>query len=320
MRIVLVSPNLIPLPGSGGIERVVYNLSDELVNRGHEVYVYAQHDSNSRAMIIPYGYRGFKKNNIKEFVLETLPDGIDIIHDHTHDLVIGREKLAIPTISTIHTEFGLNFSVKCPVYVSQTKLKQSTNKHIGAYVHNGIDVQSFTYSEVKDNYLLFLGRIDQGKGVEDVIQLGKQTGMQTVLAGPEWDKELYRKMVSQISEAPNIKYVGEVHGKAKQDLLKNAKWLVFPIENEEQFGLVLIEALACGTPVAAYNKGAVPEILQGLPMFVCRDLHHMKQLVLGDSPVKPKDLRSYVVDRFTKEKMTDSYLKLYQRAMHGWKQ
>ena len=114
-----------------------------------------------------------------------------------------------------------------------------------------------------------------------------------------------RKINPQIESTPNITYVGEVHGEKKQSLLRCAKWLVFPNESEEQFGLVLVEALACGTPVAAYGRGAVSEVLKGLPMFVCKDLHHMELLVTGDSPVNPQDLRNYVSERFTKERMTD---------------
>lgn len=318
MKIVQVAPNIIPIPGSGGIERVVFNLSYELVKRGHEVYVYASVGSNSKAIIIPYGYRGYKKRNIKEFILQTLPDDIDIIHDHTHGLVIGHEHLRIPTLSTIHTETGLNMSVAYPVYVSKTKLLQSTNKKIGAYVHNGIDLESYTYSEKKDDYLLYLGRIDKGKGVEDAIKLGERTGIETIIAGPVWDGNFFKKIHNRIDRAPNITHVGEVHGEEKQNLLNRAKWLVFPNESQEQFGLVLIEALACGTPVAAYGRGAVPEILQGFPMFICNDLEHMAQLVSNDSTVKPSELRNYVAERFTIEKMTDKYLELYKRLIDGW--
>lgn len=80
----------------------------------------------------------------------------------------------------------------------------------------------------------------------------------------------------------------------------------------------MIEAIACGTPVAAYGRGAVPEVLQGLPMFICNDFQHMEQLVSGDCPVKPSVLRKYVTEQYTKEKMTDKYLELYKRAINGW--
>ncbi|MCI2257057.1 glycosyltransferase [Domibacillus sp. PGB-M46] len=319
MKIVQVAPAVMPLPGSGGIERVVYNLSDELVRRGHEVYVYAPSGSKSKGIIIPYGQRGFNKKNIKDFVLQTLPEDIDVIHDHTNQLVIGREHLDIPTISTIHTQSRLNISVKCPVYVSKTKLLQSTNKYKGAYVHNGIDLESYTFSEIKEDYLLYLGRIDKGKGVEDAIKLGEQTGIRTIIAGPVFSTKLFKEIHPQIEKLSNITYVGEVHGEKKQTLLRRAKWLVFPNEEQEQFGLVLVEAMACGTPVAAYGRGGVLDVLEGLPMFICSDLDHMGKLVSGDSPIKPQDLRKYVARRFTKERMTDRYLELYQRAIDGWK-
>ncbi|GGD75553.1 glycosyltransferase [Paenibacillus nasutitermitis] len=319
MKIVQVVPNIIPIPGSGGIERVAYNLSDELVRRGHEVYVYALAGSESKAIIIPYGHRGFSKNNIKDFVIQTLPDDIDVIHDHTHDLVIGREYLDVPTVSTIHTEWGLKISVKCPVYVSKTKLLQSPNKKRGAYVHNGIDLDAYAFEKKKGDYLLFLGRIDREKGVEDAIKLAERTGMRTIIAGPIWDRKLFSELHPRIEKASNISYVGEVHGVEKQNLLMHAKWLLFPTACEEQFGLVLIEAMACGTPVAAYGRGAVPEVLQGLPQFICANWDEMKRLIKGKSLVSPEELREYVAMRYTKGKMTDKYLELYARAIKGWK-
>lgn len=318
MRIVQVVPNVIPIPGSGGIERIAYLLSNELVRRGHEVYVYALAGSQSNAIIIPYGHRGFSKHNIKDFVIHTLPDNVDVIHDHTHSLVIGREKLNIPTVSTIHTEWGLEVPLKCPVYVSKTKLLQSKNGSPGSYVHNGIDLDGYALGKKKDDYLLFLGRVEKDKGVLDAIRLGEQTGMRTIIAGPVWEPELYREISKRIAKAPNISFVGEVHGEVKQKLLMHAKWLLFPTACEEQFGIVLVEALACGTPVAAYRKGAIPEVLQGFPQFICNDFDDMKRLIKKDSPFSPEKLREYVALRYTKEKMTDEYLKIYWRAIRGW--
>ncbi|WP_410514552.1 glycosyltransferase [Paenibacillus sp. BR2-3] len=317
MRIVQVVPNIIPIPGSGGIERVAFLLSNELVKRGHEVYVYALAGSSSNAVIIPYGHRGFFKHNIKDFVIHTLPDDVDVIHDHTHDLVIGRENLNVPTVSTIHTEWGLSIPLKFPVYVTKTKLMMSTNNSHGAYVHNGIDLNGYALEKNKDDYLLFLGRIDREKGVRDAVRLAEQTGMRTIIAGPVWDQELYGEIYPRMEKAPNISYVGEVHGMEKQNLLMNAKWLLFPTACEEQFGLVLVEALACGTSVAAYGRGAVPEVLQGLPQFICDNFDDMKRLIEGLSPFSPQELREYVSLRYTKEKMTDEYLELYWRAIRA---
>lgn len=319
MRIVQVVPNIIPIPGSGGIERVAYLLTNELVGRGHEVYIYALAGSLSKAIVIPYGHRGFCENNIKDFVIHTLPDDIDVIHDHTHDLVIGRENLNVPTVSTIHTEWGVNTPLKFPVYVTKNQLMKSKNRSIGDYVHNGIDMNEYTLEEKKSDYLLFLGRIDRDKGVKDAVRLAEQTGIRTIIAGPIWDQELYREIHPRMKKAPNISYVGEVHGEQKRNLLMHAKWLIFPTACEEQFGLVLVEALACGTPVAAYGRGAVPEVLEGLPQFICNNLDDMKRLVKGESPFSPNNLREYVISRYTQEKMADKYLELYWKAIRSWK-
>ncbi|MFD1775528.1 glycosyltransferase [Paenibacillus rhizophilus] len=314
MIIVQVAPNIIPLPGSGGLERVVYNLSDALVDMGHEVYVYALAGSRSRAVVIPYGHR-YETDSIKDFVLDTIPDNTDIIHDHTHDLLFGQEDLNIPTVATIHTEWSLHVPVKHPVYVSRTKLKQSPNRHKGYYVHNGIDLNEYKYSKHKEDYLLFLGRIDWEKGVHTAIDVAEMTGIRTIIAGPAWDGDLFNQILPRINNSPNIEYVSEVHGKEKQDLLRHAKWLMFPTACEEQFGLVMIEAMACGTPVAAFPRGAVPEVLSGFPQFLCESAEDMAKMVMGDASVHPEQLRQYVADRFTKEKMAERYLKVYEKVI-----
>ncbi|SEC70094.1 glycosyltransferase [Paenibacillus sp. GP183] len=164
----------------------------------------------------------------------------------------------------------------------------------------------------------FLGRIDREKGVGDAVRLAERTGMRTIIAGPIWDRELYREIYPRMEKTANISYVGEVHGEKKQNLLMHAKWLLFPTACEEQLGLVLVEALACGTPVAAYGREAVPEVMQGLPQFICDDLNGMERLIKGKSLVPPEALREYVSMRYTKEKMTDKYLELYARAIDGW--
>lgn len=312
MIIVQIAPNIIPLPGSGGLERVVYNLSDALVDMGHEVYVYALAGSRSRAVVIPYGHR-YETASIKDFVLNTLPDNTDIIHDHTHDLLFGKEDLHIPTVSTIHTEWSLDVPVKHPVYVSRTKLKQSPYRHNGYYVHNGIDLDEYKFSTHKKDYVLFLGRIDWEKGVHTAIDVAEMTGVRTIIAGPAWDGELFNQIINRINNSSNIEYVSEVHGKAKQDLLRHAKWLMFPTACEEQFGLVMIEAMACGTPVAAFPRGAVPEVLSGFPQFLCKNIEAMAEMVMSDASVHPEQLRHYVASRFTKEKMAERYLKIYEK-------
>nr|WP_199925667.1 glycosyltransferase [Paenibacillus bouchesdurhonensis] len=316
MIIVQISPYIIPLPGSGGLERVVYNLSIELDKMGHEVYVYAVAGSKGGGIIIPYGHR-WDQWDLKEFVLQTMPDDTDVIHDHTHDLIFGEAQLSIPVVSTIHTEWSKNQPVQYPVFVSETKLRQSIHHDRGYFVHNGIDIDEYEFSKNKRDYLLFLGRIDREKGVEDAIKVAELTGMRTIIAGPPWDSELFNELLPRIHNNPNIEYVGEVHGMAKQKLLKNAKWLLFPTACEEQFGLVMIEALACGTPVAAYPRGAVPEVLSGFPTFLCGDVYEMADKVSSPPLFSPSDLRRYVSDRFALDKMAEKYLSIYNDVVKG---
>lgn len=318
MNIVQIAPNIIPLPGSGGLERIVFNLSNALADLGHEVYVYALAGSRSRGIVIPYGHR-FEDWNVKDFVLQTLPDHADVIHDHTHDLLFGQEDLGIPVVSTIHTEWSLHMSAKNPVYVSRTKLMQSANLHSGFYVHNGIDLKEYEFSARKENYLLFLGRIDWEKGVHAAIDVAEITGMKTVIAGPAWDGDLFNEILPRIQRNPNIEYVGEVHGKAKQKLLKHAKWLIFPTACEEQFGLVMVEAMACGTPVAAFSRGAVPEVLSGFPEFLCRSAEEMAEIVTSSNTIRPEQLRSYVSERYTIEMMAEKYIDIYNQVIEKHK-
>lgn len=317
MVIVHVSPYIIPLPGSGGLERVVYNLSIAQAEQGHEVYVYGLAGSRSGGIVIPYGHR-WNNWNIKEYILKTMPDDTDVIHDHTHDLVLGREDVDVPVISTIHTEWSINVDVHYPVYVSQTKLNQSEHRDHGYYVHNGIDLEQYDFSLHKKDYLLFLGRIDWEKGVHGAIEVAERTGMKTIIAGPAWDGDLYQEILPRINNS-NIEYVGEVHGQIKQDLLKHAKWLLFPTACEEQFGLVMIEAMACGTPVLAYPRGAVPEVLEGFPDFLCYDVDEMAEKATTETSVQPEQLRQYVAERFTKERMADSYLAIYEEIINEWR-
>ncbi|WP_274361878.1 glycosyltransferase family 4 protein [Paenibacillus thermotolerans] len=314
MIIVQVAPYIIPLPGSGGLERVVYNLTEALVAKGHEVYVYAMAGSRSSGIVIPYGHR-WKDWDLVDFVLETMPDDFDILHDHTHDLIFGQKKLRVPVVSTFHTEWAMHIPASNPVFVSKTKLKQSPHRNHGYYVHNGIDLDQYEFSTDKRDYLLFLGRIDWEKGVPDAIRVAELTGQKLIIAGPIWDEELYDKIRPRIKRNPNIEYVGEVHGERKQDLLKHAKWVLFPTACEEQFGLVIVEAMACGTPVAAYRRGAIPEVLEGYPEFLCKTPEEMARIVTQEPAVSPAKLRRYVEDRYTKEKMAEGYLEIYKKVI-----
>ncbi len=316
LKIVQVAPDVYPIPPEnyGGIERVMYDLIEEIVKRGHKVYLYAPAGSKTSASLIPYRHlKPWNQMEIIKYVKETLPDSVDIIHDHTHASVIGRINLPIPTVCTEH--FSANCPVKYPVYCSRTVLERFGGNR-GFCVHHGINMEEFEFSSKKEDYLFYIGKIDASKGPHYAIEAAERLGKMLLLAGPVHDQDFYRKKIEPcIKSNPNIHYIGEVGGRKKQDLLKYAGCVLFPTLCEESFGLVAVEAMACGTPVLAFPSGAVPEILQGFPNLVCKDVDDMvKEAFKGDFP-DPRSLKEYVEVRFTSRIMTEKYLELYAKVI-----
>lgn len=316
MKIVQVAPDIFTLPPTnyGGIEKMVYEITEELSRRGHEVYLYAPKGTTTSANLIEYEHnKAWNDKAIREFVTKTLPKGIDIIHDHTHHSVIGKENLEIPTVCTIHCT--VNNDVKYPVYVSEKALERYGG-YYGERVYNGINIEEYEYSEEKNDYLLFLGALRPWKGVHHALDVAIRTNHKLIVAGPITNGDYFENEISPIMRNnSNIVYVGAVGGKEKQDLLKHAKYVMFPSIYEEPFGLVMIEALACGTPVLALAKGAVPEVLEGFPQLICKSIDEMVDKVLNQSLPDPKTMRKYVTKRFSTQTMVDDYIQIYKEIM-----
>lgn len=316
LKIVQVAPDIYPVPPSdyGGIEIIVYEITEELVRRGHEVWLYAPAGSRTSARLIPYEHTTKGDSaQIAEFVKKTLPKGIDIIHDHTLSSAVGKAGLPVPAVCTIHGAI-LN-SVKYPVYVSRRALEVIGDNR-GYYVYNGLDLEKYEFSGLKSDYLLYMSRVDRVKGIEHALDIADRTKKKLVIAGPIHDKAYFSSIVEpRIRNNPNIRYAGSVGGQFKQDLLKYAACLLFPTSWEEPFGLVMIEAMACGTPVAALSNGAVPEVLKRYPELICRNTNEMTALVNRGSFPAPEALRKYALSRFTTAHMVDSYLEVYKNVL-----
>ncbi|WP_066051341.1 glycosyltransferase family 4 protein [Robertmurraya korlensis] len=316
MRIVQISPDVYPIPpnGYGGIENVVYDLTEELVKRGHEVYVYAPRESTTSAKLIPYLHNDpWQHSRIVKRVKRTLPNNIDIIHDHTHDSLIGRLNLPIPTISTIHVDHA--YAVENRVFISK-RAREYLGSVNEKYVHNGIIPSSYEFSCEKEDYVLFLSRLTREKGLGNALDVVEKTNDRLIIAGPIHDYPLFEgEYKPRIESNPNVEYIGMVAGKQKQEILKRAKCMLFPIDWEEPFGLVMIEAMACGTPVLAFPKGSVPEILEGFPQLICHTVEEMIEKVRENSFPYPDQLRRYVIERFSVSRMTDEYLAIYNELI-----
>ncbi|MGP0587645.1 FkbM family methyltransferase [Paenibacillus timonensis] len=319
MKIVHVAPDFYPVPPQkyGGIERIIHSLIEESVRRGHEVYLYAREGSETSASLIPYHHPAGNPDLIADYVLHTLPDGIDIIHDHTHLSVIGRKLPSVPTVCTIHD--SLNNEIEHPVYVSQRALEVIGNNH-GYYVYNGIDVEEYPVQHKKEDYLLFLGVLSQHKGIHHALDLAEKTKQRMIIAGPVFHHDYFRTEIEpRIQAMSHVEFVGEVGGEERLKLLQQARCLLFPTSWEEPFGLVMVEAMACGTPVIALGNGAVPEVLHSYPEFICRSVEEMREK-LDRLHYHSDALRKYVADHFSVKQMADGYFDVYEQAIRRGKE
>ncbi|UJF32125.1 glycosyltransferase family 4 protein [Paenibacillus hexagrammi] len=313
LKIVQISKNSLPVPpvDYGGTERDIYYLTEELIRRGHEVILFAKKGSKSSAKT--FEFPSDDKQEQLDFIIRHMPPGVDIIHDHNG--VASEANPPIPTIRNSHwkkTPKG-----KIAVYVSKTILN-SVGKGKGFYVHNGIRVKDYSYSEKKDDYLLFIGRMSPDKGVHHAIEVAKKTGRRLLIAGPYRNKEETRYFQKEIKPllSDRIVYVGSVGGQVKQDLLSKAYCVLFPSVWNEPFGLVQIEALACGTPVLTFTYGSAPEVMKGFPQLMCSSTKEMIDKVKSGADFPPpKVCRDYVKKHFTDKTMTDGFLKLYRKIL-----
>ncbi|NIK77614.1 glycosyltransferase involved in cell wall biosynthesis [Paenibacillus castaneae] len=315
MRIVQISTNTIPVPplDYGGTQREVYYLTKELVRRGHKVFLFAKKGSRSGATKT----FEYTTNNPKQqlaFIRKNMPGKVDIIHDHYG--IVAKANPPIPTIRSSHSK-GVT-GVQIPVYVSKSILRKY-GKSRGYYVYNGIRVEDYIFRKKKDGYLLFLGRIIEQKGVHLAIEVAKKTGKNLIIAGNIQDMNYFNSKIKPHLNK-QIRYVGPVGGKRKLNLLANASCVLFTSTWDEPFGLVLIEALASGTPVLGFKKGAVPEVLKGMPQLLCRNTKEMiAKIKTRKNFPSANRCRQYVKANFSDRVLTNRFLQLYRKIIKGKK-
>ncbi|MBD2871523.1 glycosyltransferase family 4 protein [Paenibacillus arenilitoris] len=313
MKIAQISNNTIPVPPKdyGGTQREVHYLTEELVRRGHKVILFAKRGSKTRSSKT-FEYPSNNPKKQLAFIKKNLPRDVDFIHDHYG--IVARTNPPVPTIRSSHSK-GVN-RVQIPVYVSRTILRKY-GKNKGYFVHNGIRVEDYHFRIKKYDYLLFLGRLIEEKGVHHAIEVAKKTGKMLILAGPINDKRYYESRIKPHLNK-RIRYVGPVGGRKKLDLLSRASCVLFTSTWDEPFGLVLIEALASGTPVLGFKSGgAVPEVLRGMPQLLCRNTNEMIAKVKSrDRFPSAAACRQYVKKHFSDRSMTSKYLRLYKKIIN----
>jgi glycosyltransferase involved in cell wall biosynthesis len=341
LRIAHIAPvsTTIPPPRSGSVETMTSLLTEGLVARGHDVTLFATGDSLTQARlhaIYPHGYSHDPQMWPWEFyellnlaaAIERSAD-FDLVHYEAeyYPMALAFVRLArAPVLQTLHyspapNEVGLWSKYPEAAFVAisseQARLMQGLNI-VGTVLH-AVDTNALAFRADPDDYLLFLGRFTEGKGVLQAIDIARTTGTRLILAAAE--NEYYRTVVSPLVDGGQIVFAGEADYSAKVNLLGGARALLYPVQTPEPFGLVLAEAMACGTPVAALDCGAVREIVDdGVTGIVFENEEGMTAGLSRVFGLDRRKVRDRAVARFGVDRMVEQYEAVYRRlveANHG---
>jgi len=339
MKIAQIAPIVerVPPRTYGGTERVVHALTEELVKRGHEVTLFASGDSISSAKIESVYPRSLREAKLPDIygsnpwtllnfgLAYELQDEFDIIHDHTMPLSLPAANIAsTPVIGTMHGAFNatnrrLFQTLRSPniVSISQAQIFSAPNiNHIGT-VYNGLPMEHYPFSNENEGYLLYVGRISMEKGVHHAIEVAEQMDMPLIVAAKlDPNDQQYFKGYIEPRLSNRIKWIGEVDEEERNKLMSKAKCFLHPVTWREPFGLTLIEAMATGCPVVAFNRGSIPEIIKtGVTGFVVEDTESMIDAVEGISAIDRAACREHVLSNFSATKMAGNYEELYKKLV-----
>jgi glycosyltransferase involved in cell wall biosynthesis len=338
MRIAHIAPvaTTIPPPKSGSVETMTSLLTEGLVARGHDVTLFATADSKTKAKlhaIYPHGYwhdehmwpwELYEMLNLAAAV-ERAAD-FDIIHYEAayYPMSLAFTRLSpAPIVQTLHhspSPAEIKLWSQYPeapfVAISNEQARLLSGLNVIETVLHGIDMDNFVFREKPEDYLLFLGRFTDGKGVLQAIEIAKRVGLRLILAAAE--DAYYREKVAPLVDGRHVVYYGEADFDAKVKLYGGARALLYPIQAREPFGLVLAEAMACGTPVAALDRGAVGEVVDdGVTGRVFDNLEQMANELPSVFNLDRRRVRERAVVRFGADRMVEEYVAVYSRIVEA---
>jgi glycosyltransferase involved in cell wall biosynthesis len=336
MRIGIIAPPFIPVPPItyGGTELFIAHLAEGLHHRGHRVTVYANGDSHVTCELkwryrhgewpIRDGTAGQLKNaDHSSWAMRDATASVDVVHLNDITGLPFTRFVDVPAVLTLHHPHEpvlTDMYVKYPdveyVAISAAQARHEPMPRTSV-VYHGLRLSDYTFRKRKDGYLAFLGRVAPCKGAHLAIEVAKRAGLPLKIAGEiqpifqdYWDRQ-----VKPHVDGDRIQYVGEADRARKNELLAGARALLFPIQWDEPFGLVMIEAMACGTPVLAFAGGSVVEIVQdGTSGWICGSVADMAARATSLS-IPPESCRAWAAEHFTRERMVDGYIDLYERAV-----
>jgi glycosyltransferase involved in cell wall biosynthesis len=341
MRIAQVAPLYESVPPKlyGGTERVVSWLTEELVRLGHEVTLFASGDSLTTARLVAPCKRALRLDSgcVDQLAHHVImldqvfseQENFDIIHYHVDYIHFPfSRRQTTPNVTTLHG--GLDFPDLAPFYkhfrdvpvisISEAQREPLPWANWQGTVHHGLPRNTFSPGAGGGGYLAFLGRTSPEKGLDQAIEVAKRIGMPLKIAAKvdRIDAEYFKNVIKPLLEHPLVEFIGEIGYVEKEAFLGDAAALLFPISWREPFGLVMIEAMACGTPVIAYALGSVPEVVkEGISGFVVHDVEGTVQAVKRLGDINRTECRIYFEQNFNAERMAQDYLNIYRRLVRS---
>jgi glycosyltransferase involved in cell wall biosynthesis len=337
MRIAQVAPLFESVPPRlyGGTERVVSYLTEELVNLGHDVTLFASGDSVTSANLAACVPIALRLNRAPDPIFHAVlarvaerADEFDVVHFHIDQLHFPLFRpIAGRTVTTLHGRqdcpdlkaLYAGFPDMPLVSISNSQRKPILNANFCATVYHGLPLNLLSPTfHPRGGYLAFLGRISPEKGVEQAISIARAHGIPLKIAAKvdKVDEEYFRERVKPLLDAPGVEFIGEINERAKAGFLGEALALLFPIDWPEPFGLVMIEAMACGTPVLAFRHGSVPEIIED--NVTGRIVSSIEEAPLALPEVIALDRRTVrrrFEERFTAARMAKDYVRVYRALL-----
>jgi glycosyltransferase involved in cell wall biosynthesis len=335
MRILHAShiSNYTPPIGYGGTELVVDNLARELSLRGHNVLVLGVKPSNVsvRYELVSVFERPVKRPGILHklryswrLLLES--KNFDVIHIHVQWLTpiatIIKKMQSKPVLLTLHadpSDLISRFNIPL-VAISESQRRRLENRGIkvATVIYNGIDIDKYPFKLEKEDFFVYLGRIDETKGAHMAVEASRKCNERLVIMGPVTNPRYFELYIKPFIDNKSITYLGEVDFKTKIEYLSRAKALLYPVQYEEFFGIAMVEALATGTPVIGFPRGSVVEIVrEGITGYLVRNAEEICKAMKHVDELDKKECRRDVEERFSSKVMAEKYEKFYQQLIQG---
>ncbi len=340
MKIAQVSPLIESVPPRlyGGTERIVSYLTDELVRLGHDVTLFASGDSTTAAELVPCARMALRldadvKDQFPYYMtmidkVRERADEFDIIHFHIDYFQFPLFKdIGDKTVTTLHSRQDVSdlktlyaaFPELPLVSISDAQRRPVASANFAGTVHHGLPIDLHTPNlKPSGDYVAFLGRISPEKRVDRAIRIARAAGIPIRIAAKvdKADREYYEHEIKPMLSLPGVEFIGEINDRQKPEFLGNARAMLFPIDWPEPFGLVMIESMACGTPVLAFRNGSVPEVIdEGLSGYIVDSEDEAVSVLRQTVTLDRRQVRRRFEERFSAARMAKDYVNIYYKLL-----